>query len=77
MTEAHSPEVVADYVKQNKVNLAVIADTDRQLEKLAGVGEISLTNIYQAIIMTPDGQLHRADANNLKATAEAAVKLMK
>lgn len=77
VNSGNSPELVADYVKQNKVNLAVIADTDRQLEKLADFGEISLNNIYQVAIMTPDGQLHPADANDLKGTAEAAMKLVK
>ena len=77
VNSGNSSEAVAKYVKQNKVKLAVIADTDRQLEKLASIGEISLNNIYQTVIMTPDGQLHRADANDLKATAEAAMKLVK
>ena len=77
VNSGNSPEAVADYVKQNKVNLAVIADTDRQLEKLGDFGEITLENIYQVAIMTPDGQLHRADANDLKATSDAAIKLVK
>ena len=64
VNSGNSPESVADYVKQNKVNLAVIADTDRQLEKLSGFGEISLNNVYQVAIMTPDGQFHPADAND-------------
>ena len=77
VNSGNSREAVADYVRENKVNLAVIADTDRQLEKLGGFGEISLNNVYQVAIMTPDGQLHQADPNDLKATAEAAVKLVK
>lgn len=77
VNSGNSSDAVADYVKQNKVNMAVIADTDRQLEKLAGVGEISLNNIYQAAILTPDGQLHRADASDLNAAAIAAVELVK
>jgi len=77
VNSGNSPEAVAEYVKKNKVNLAVIADTDRQLEQFAGVGEISLENIWQAVIMTPDGKLHRANANELKATAKEAMKLVR
>ncbi|MFH1021848.1 MAG: TlpA disulfide reductase family protein [Planctomycetota bacterium] len=50
---------VEGYVKTNKIDWPVIADTGRVFEKTCGVpgGEIGLRNIHQVGVITPDGGL--------------------
>ena len=64
---------VSDYVRKNRLNMPVIADIDRSLERSAGLSQrISLQNIYQARILTPDGTTIRTDPRNLEAAMEKA-----
>ena len=77
VNSGNSAEVVTEYVRQYRVNLAVIADSDRQLGQWANVGEIKEGNTSRAVIMTPDGQFHPIDTDDLKAAAAAAIELVK
>ncbi len=70
-----TPQQVAAYSKQVNPRTAIIVDTDRSLEKAAGVGEINLQNIYQLVVMSPDGKLHRTGTLDLKKAGEQAAKL--
>lgn len=63
---------VSDYAKKNKIAIPVIADVDRSLERSAGVGEISLKNIYQARALLADGAVVRTDARDLGKAMERA-----
>ena len=51
---------VAKYLRRNKINWPTIVDSDRGFEKTAGVGEISLKNIWQVFVIDPDGKFRRA-----------------
>jgi thiol-disulfide isomerase/thioredoxin len=64
---------VAAYANQNRIDWPIIIDAGRQLEQQAGVGEISLRNIYQARVLTPDGRLQRADSSDLAGSADRAL----
>lgn len=52
----------------------MIVDSSRAFEKSAGVGEISLQNIWQARVLTGDGQFVRANASDLDAAAKRALE---
>jgi len=67
------PEV-ASYLQETSVPWPTIVDPLRQFEKICGVNEISLQNIYQAVVITPDGRLRRGDSSNLEGTVESALK---
>ncbi len=67
-----SADLVARYVRDQRISLPVIVDYDRSIERAAGVNEISLNNIWQARIIDPSGQIQRADGGDIAATLEAA-----
>ncbi|TWU59395.1 Thiol-disulfide oxidoreductase ResA [Rubripirellula tenax] len=67
-----SPEQVARYVKQQRIHVPVIMDVDRSLERMAGVNEVSLQNIWQARVIDPDGKVRRADGGDIPGTLQAA-----
>jgi thiol-disulfide isomerase/thioredoxin len=64
---------VAAYAKENRIDWPIIVDPSRQFEQQAGVGEISLQNIYQACVLTPDGRLQRANSADLAGAADRAL----
>lgn len=64
---------VASYAKENRIDWPIIVDSSRQLEQRAGVGEISLQNIHQACILTPEGRLERANFADLDGAAGRAL----
>jgi thiol-disulfide isomerase/thioredoxin len=66
-------EDVAHYAREVNCNWPVVVDPSRQLEKSAGVGEISLQNIYQCRVLTADGRLVPASAQDLERSAETAL----
>ncbi|MGC4005144.1 MAG: redoxin family protein [Pirellulales bacterium] len=61
---------VASYLKETNVNWPTIVDTNRSFEKAAGVNEISLQNIYQALIITPEGDLVSANPSALNESVD-------
>lgn len=65
---------VERYVREVGVSWPVIVDPNRELEKAFGVGEISLTNIHQIGIITPDGRFARGGLADLAPAAERATK---
>ena len=67
-----NPKNVASYVREHEINWPVIADADRSFEQQAGVGVISLQNIWAARIITGDGKMIPANANDMAETAERA-----
>lgn len=67
-------EDVAAYARDVKLTWPILVDQNRKFEQESGVGEISLQNIYQVRIITPDGKLGVGDFNNLEATAERALQ---
>ena len=66
--------VIQAYAKQQKVDWPIIVDPSRQFEKAAGVSEISLQNICQARVITPDGKLIRARWDDVEGAAQLALK---
>jgi len=64
---------VQNYLREVSVPWPTIADPTRQFEKLCGVPEISLQNIYQVRTIGPDGRLQQASFDNLAGAAEAAL----
>lgn len=64
---------VQGYLQQNNIKFPAIADQDRSFEKQAGVGEISLQNIWRTAILTPDGQFRPAFAQTADALVQQAL----
>jgi thiol-disulfide isomerase/thioredoxin len=69
-----SPDNVAQYVRREGISVPVIVDFDRSLERLAGVNEVSLKNIWQARMIGPDGDLRITDGGDIPAALEAAAE---
>jgi thiol-disulfide isomerase/thioredoxin len=61
------------YAQQNKVGWPILVDYSRELEKLAGVGEISLQNIYQVRVITPNGKMAPARWDDLEGAVQMAL----
>ncbi len=64
---------VERYIRHNKIGWPVIVDADRSFEKAAGVGEVSLTNILQARIITATGAMRPANFADLEGSATRAL----
>jgi thiol-disulfide isomerase/thioredoxin len=74
VNSGNAREPVADYAKDVKLNWPIVVDTARQFEKDSGLtNEISLQNIFQVRIVTPDGQFHSGDWNDIEGTANKAL----
>ncbi|TWT50188.1 Thiol-disulfide oxidoreductase ResA [Rubripirellula amarantea] len=69
-----SPAEVAQYVKRNRLKIPVIIDQDRSLEKQAGVGTISLNNIFQAYLIDGEGNSRRMSGGDIPAAMQAAAQ---
>ena len=54
---------VESYAKETKFEWPVLVDEARETEKQAGVGEVSLQNIYQWVVVDPEGKLHKAGSS--------------
>jgi thiol-disulfide isomerase/thioredoxin len=65
-------EEIEAYAKDVGVKWPILLDPTREFEKSAGVGEISLQNIYQLGIIGPDGSFSQANAREFGAAAERA-----
>ena len=75
VNSGNSAMAVAQYVTANRLTFPVIVDTDRSLEVAAGIGEVSLKNIWQAIEIDPQGTVTRVSATDLsQSMASAASK---
>ena len=66
------PEV-QKYLAGVNCNWPTIVDYDRQLEAKTGVGQISLQNIIQVLILSPEGEFSRASFRDMDAAAEKAL----
>ncbi len=64
---------VQQYAREVQLSWPVVVDGDRSLEKSAGVGEISLQNIYQAKMLLPDGRLDDADWSDIEGSVTGAL----
>ena len=64
---------IEDYVSRNKITWPVILDPDRSLEKQAEVGEISLKNVSQVVIIRGDGSETFGDWRDLEKSGKEAV----
>jgi|GEM_PF-438022 len=73
VNSGNSPAAVGGYLREVGCAWPAIVDLDRSFEKASGVGEISLQNIYQCAIVTPEGQFQRANVGNLDATVSQYV----
>lgn len=65
---------VERYLAEVNCKWPVICDPQRTFEKACGVGEISLQNIYQCRIITPQGQLAQGNPGDMPATVERATE---
>ena len=63
---------VENYAQSTGLNWPILVDTSREFEKQSGVSEISLQNIYQLGIISPDGSFSQANAREFGAAAERA-----
>lgn len=70
VNSGNEPERVASYMSSVGCDWPTLADTDRSFEKASDVGTISLRNIYQAKIITPEGRFVNADTGNLAASVQ-------
>src|SRR5206468_2255824 len=55
----------------------VVVDSDRSIEKSAGVGTISLENIYQAQMLMPDGKLTDGSFSDVEGTVDQGLATAK
>lgn len=70
------PRTIASYARNNGISWPVLLDTDRSLEKKFGVPEVSLQNIWQTVVITPEGQVRKAgiDFNGAAQMASTGAK---
>ncbi len=69
------PAQVAAYVRRHRIIWPVIVDVDRSFERACGIQPpVSLQNIWQVRILTPDGRLLPGSATNLEASAQLALQ---
>lgn len=57
VNSGNAPERVLAYMRSVRCDWPTIADTDRSFEQASGVGTISLRNIEQTRIISPEGKL--------------------
>lgn len=70
-----SKEVLDKYAHEAKVAWPILVDTSRSYELQSGIQPmISLQNITQVNVITPDGQMRRADWRDLRAVVDEARK---
>lgn len=71
VNSGNSSADVAGYLSEVNCKWPTIVDQDRSFEKASGMDTpISLQNIYQARIITPDGQLVNANSQALNQSVE-------
>ncbi|MDX1962875.1 MAG: redoxin family protein [Pirellulales bacterium] len=73
VNSGNAPAAVAGYLKEVGVKWPAIVDLDRSYEKSLLNSEISLQNIYQCRVITPNGGVIPADPNNLTAVVDGLV----
>lgn len=64
---------VEQYASDVGVPWPIIVDASRELEMAAGIGQISLQNIYQLGVISPDGRFSRGDASKMEEAAARVV----
>jgi thiol-disulfide isomerase/thioredoxin len=65
---------VQQYARDARISWPIIVDTDREFERQAGVGQISLQNIWQAGLITSEGNFQRGNYSQLEETVERALQ---
>lgn len=65
VNSGNSRSDVEGFAKGNKFEWAILADEQRRTEKAFGVGEISLSNIYQWVVIDPEGKPQRGEVKAL------------
>ena len=68
-----SPAGVASYVRQKNIQIPVIIDPNRTLEKQLSSSEISLQNIYKAVVIGADGRISPANGTDMDASVARAL----
>lgn len=69
MNSGNPRSSVESYAKETKFEWPILVDEARETEKQAGVGVISLQNIYQWVVVDPEGKLHKAGSSQEGAEA--------
>ena len=64
---------VERYARDVGLTWPVIVDTNRDFERMCGVGEINMQNIYQPAIITHDGKVGRGRWDDVPGTADTAL----
>ena len=64
---------VASYLRQNRVTWPTIVDADRSFETRCSVPKVSLENIWQVRIISPDGKMTLGNPGDLQGAAERAL----
>ena len=62
------------YAQTNRIAWPILVDPTRKFEQVAQVNEISLQNIYQARIITPDGRLQPARWDDVEGSIQQALE---
>lgn len=65
MNSGNSAATVSSYLSRVRVPWPAIVDQNRAFERACGVGTISLKNIWQTVIITPDGNVRYGDVKKL------------
>ncbi len=73
VNSGNSVAQVSQYVRKHRIPWPVIVDSDRSFEAACDVGDISLTNIWQAKVITANGGLVGASATELDQAADRAL----
>jgi hypothetical protein len=66
VNSGNSAEAVRDYLAVVECPWPAIVDEDRSFETACGVGEISLQNVWQTCVITPEGTLFFANVDGLE-----------
>ena len=65
------------YARQTKMAWPILLDPDRSIENACDVGEISLDNIMQVMVVHPDGSLKRGSWSKPEETIDNVLKQAK
>ncbi|WP_442484306.1 TlpA family protein disulfide reductase [Aeoliella sp. SH292] len=74
VNSGNTPEQIRGYLSRNNIKWPVIVDPDRSFEKEALAAEISLNNIYQVRVLTPDGKWRGVSPDQFGLAAETAAE---
>ena len=73
VNSGNSAAEVAAYAREIRCNWPISVDTDRSFETAAGVPPLSLQNIWQYMVLTPEGEFRRSRGFDMAKAGEDAL----